>query len=198
MAIFFGLLTLVGLLAPLPPLTEILLNWAAMIAAIALLLGVMNLFVVHARRFGGQRNGYSGVLIMAMLAVFALAVTDSLGVTVGGVDRAFHLVQVPLETAVASLMAFFLLTAGFQLLKRQRSGWSVLFLLSAMFLLLIQVLLASSAAPPALVGLAQQAQRVLQEVIVTAGMRGILLGVALGTITLSVRLLIGMERPYNK
>jgi hypothetical protein len=38
----------------------------------------------------------------------------------------------------------------------------------------------------------------VQNVVVTAGLRGLLIGVALGTLLLSLRLLMGVERPYNK
>lgn len=197
-AVSIGLLMLVGLLVPLPQITEILLGWATFIAAGALLLGVLNLFIVHSRRFFRDQNFYSGVLIVAMLAVLGLAVTDGIGITQGGVDEAFRLVQAPLEMAIASLLAFFLLTAGFLLMKRQRTRWSVLFLVSALLVLVGQILVSSAATPASVSQMARLVDRVLQEVVVTAGMRGILLGVALGTVTLSIRLLFGMERPYNK
>jgi hypothetical protein len=41
-------------------------------------------------------------------------------------------------------------------------------------------------------------RNLINAIFVTAGMRGILIGVALATITLSLRLLAGLERPYNK
>lgn len=72
------------------------------------------------------------------------------------------------------------------------------FLLTALLVLLGNVLAVLTLVPAPIRMLVAQFQRVVQEVIVTAGMRGILLGVALGTITLSLRLLLGMERPYNK
>lgn len=197
-AVSIGVLMLVGLLVPLPQISDILLGWATFIAAGALLLGVLNLFIVHSRRLFREQNFYSGVLIVAIVAVLGLAVTDGIGITQGGVDEVFRLVQAPLEMAIASLLAFFLVTAGFLLLKRQRTGWSVLFLVSALLVLVGQLLVSSTATPAAVSQIARLADRVLQEIVVTAGMRGILLGVALGTVTLSIRLLFGMERPYNK
>jgi hypothetical protein len=41
-------------------------------------------------------------------------------------------------------------------------------------------------------------QQFIDNVIVNAGVRGILIGIALATITLSLRLLAGVEQPYNK
>jgi len=199
-AILFGLLTLVGLVIPLPQINKIVLNWAAILAAIALLIGVFNLLIIHLRRLFKERNLYSGVLALSMFAVFGLAITDAspIGLTQNGVETYFNWVQVPLESALASLLAFLLLIAGFQMMRQQRNGWSFLFLLSAIFVLLGNVLAVLPVVPAPIRSLVTQFQALLQGVVVTAGMRGILLGIALGTITLSLRLLLGMERPYNK
>ena len=119
-AIAFGLLTLAGLLLPVPALTDLILGWVGFLAAVALLLGVLNLLAVHVQRTTTEKNPYSAVLVLSILTVFGLAVTDALSITDNGVAKAFDWVQVPLETALASLMAFFLLFLGFHMLKRRR------------------------------------------------------------------------------
>ncbi|MFQ5401524.1 MAG: hypothetical protein ACE5E7_18240 [Anaerolineae bacterium] len=195
--LIFGLLTLVGLILPVPALTDLALNWAAFIVAVALLLGVANLLAVHAKRlFSG--NVYSGVLVLSMLAVFALAITDHMRLTDNAVDNVFQQVQAPLEAALSSLLAFFLLFSGFQLLKRQRTIWSVIFLFTAVFMLLSSALSYFAFLPDPLAHLLVQLQELTSGIIVTAGMRGILIGVALGTILISVRVLTGVDRPYHK
>lgn len=189
-AITFGLTTLVGLLF-VPPLSRLILDWMAFLAAVALVLGIVNLFAVHLRR-SFRRNGYSLLLLLSMVAVFALAVTDEVGITEGWVDSIFFQIQVPLEAALASLLAFFLLFAGIRLLQRQRNVWSVLFLLTAIFLLFSQ-----SPLPSGWGAFIEPVRTFINGVLVTAGMRGLLLGIALGTIMLSLRLLAGVERPYS-
>ncbi|RMG91760.1 MAG: hypothetical protein D6706_17875 [Chloroflexi bacterium] len=195
-AISFGLLTLLGLTFSLPELSNLLLGWAGFLVAVALILGILNLFVVH---LGRLRHGnlYSGVLVLSMLAVFALAFTDSNGITTNGVETVFSWVQAPMEAALASLLAFFLVAAGFQLLRRDRSWSAALFLGTAVFILLSQALLALPLPGQQSTQILSQFRTLINNVIVTAGMRGILIGVALGTITLSLRLLVGMERPYS-
>lgn len=199
-AIIFGLLTLIGVLLPLPELSDLVLSWAGFLAAVALLLGVLNLFTVHLNRLFVDRNLYSGILLLSMLAVFALAITDSTAVnlTENGVTTVFNWIQAPLEAALASLLAFFLLLAGFQLLKRQRTIWTILFLITVVLVLLSNALLSSTLLPPEANSLLRTVQDTIANVLVTAGMRGILIGVALGAVTLSLRLLVGVERPYNK
>ena len=203
LTISIGLITLVALLVPLPAVVNLITGWAGFLVAVALLLGVLNLFVVHLNRFVRERSGYSGVLIISMIAVFALAVADLLtgqsgDGAVSGVDTVFRLIQSPLEAALASLLAFFLLTAGFQLLKWQRSGWAILFVLSAILVLSIGALTSSGLLPANVRSGLQTVRSLLDSIVVTAGMRGLLIGIALGTITLSLRLLFGVERPYHK
>ncbi|MCP4428116.1 MAG: hypothetical protein GY803_26820 [Chloroflexi bacterium] len=196
-AIAFGLLTLIGLLF-LPELSHLILGWAGFLAAVALLLGVLNLLAVHLGRFVSGRNLYSGVLVLSMLAVFGLAITDSLAITQEGLTTVFNWIQAPLEAAVASLLAFFLLFSGFQALKRQRNGWTVLFLLTAVLLLISQALTATDILPVSIRTIIEQFQNSVNDIIVVAGVRGLLIGVALGAVTLSLRLLFGLDQPYNK
>lgn len=195
-AIVFGLLTLMSLILPVPlELGTVLLGWAAFLAAIALLLGVVNLLIVHLNRTIYGRNFYSFVLVGSMIAVFTLAyfVPEQLTTV------AFHWIQAPMEAALASLLAIFLPLAGFRMLKNNPGGWSLLFLLTAILILLGNTLPnLSPLLPASLTTLSQQVNEAIHTLIVTSGMRGILIGVALGTITFSIRLLIGAERPYNK
>jgi hypothetical protein len=190
-AVIAGLVTLLGLLL-LPELGNMILGWATFLAAVALLLGISNLFIVHSGRLA-RGNGYSGVLLFAMTLMFALAATDMAGLTDDYVTLTFGWLQAPLEAAVASLLAFFLLFAAFRLLQRQRSVWTLLFLT-----VVVIVMLGQTPLPGILSDVFGSIADVIALIFVNAGMRGILIGVALGTITLSVRLLTGSEQPYNK
>lgn len=191
LAIAFGLLTLLGLLF-VPAVGNTLVSWAAFLAAVALVLGVINLLGVHSRRLASG-NLYSGVLVISMLAVFVLALSDTFGFTEDGVGDVFDMVQAPLEMAVASLLAFFLLFAAFRLLKRLRSVWVALFIVTVLILLLAGTLL-----PPFLAAIFQPVGELIDGIVVNAGMRGILIGLALGAIVVTLRLLTGTERPYDK
>jgi hypothetical protein len=196
-AIFFGLVTLIALLFNVSGISTVILGWASFLAAVALILGVLNLLMVHLTRLFRERNLYSGVLVLGLLAVFAAAVFDELNGS-DNVNLLFNWVQAPLEAALASLLALFLLLAGVQLLKRQRTRWAFLFSLTAVVMLLGQALLSSRLLPTALRQPVNQVVEFVENVVVTAGIRGLLIGVALATLLLSLRLLMGVERPYNK
>lgn len=197
-AVGIGALTLIGLLFSIPAISRLTLTWGALFAAFALLLGILNLFNVHIRRLLDDRNLYSGLLVITMMVVFLIAITDQLGLTSGLVDDIFIYIQMPLEAAIASLLFFFLLFALVHLLKRNRSFHAYLFL--GVVLLAIVGSLASQLTfvPQNIATIIGRIIEGLNAVVVTAGVRGLLIGIALGTIMLSIRLLLGLERPYNK
>lgn len=189
-AILIGLIALGGLLLSAPVL-DLLLNWAGFLAAAALVLGILNLLSVHVRRVI-EGNVYSLILVLSMLVVFTLAITDAAGQTQGGVDAIFSIVQTPLESALASLLAFFLLFAGVRMMRVRRTSLALIFLASALFFLLTQAPLPQALSSPLL-----PIREWLDVILVVSGTRGLMLGIALGVIVLSVRLLIGLERPYS-
>lgn len=189
-AILVGLIVLAGLLFS-APLVDLLLNWAGFLAAAALILGILNLLSVHVRRTG-EGNIYSLVLVLSIFAVFALAITDAGGQTQGGVDAVFSTVQAPLEAALASLLAFFLLFAGVRMMRVRRNAVAAVFMASTLFFLLTRAPL-----PQALSSTLLPIREWLDAILVVSGTRGLMLGIALGVIVLSIRLLIGLERPYS-
>ncbi len=187
LAIIFGVATLL-ILGLVPDFASSLTGWASFLAAVALILGVFNLLGVHLRRtFSG--NFYSLVLIIGLLATLVLGFTDLLG----GADTVFTYIQAPLEAALGALLAFFLFFAALRLLRRNVSFWTVLFVATVLL-----VLLGITPMPAALSNIFTAINDLISLIFVSAGMRGIIIGVALGTITVTLRLILGSEQPYNK
>ena len=191
LAYIFGVLALAGLLF-VPALAKTLTGWVGFLAAVALLIGILNLLSVHFRRLL-QGNIYSIVLVISLLVMFGLGVTDYIEVTDDAVSTAFIHVQAPLEAALASMLAFFLLFSGVRVLQRRRSWWGLLFIGSV-----IVFLLGRTPLPGKIGELITDFSTVLSDIFVTAGMRGILIGVAIGAIAVSIRVLMGIDKPYNK
>ncbi len=191
MAYIFGVLALVGLLF-VPALAKTLTGWVGFLAAVALLIGILNLLSVHFRRLL-QGNIYSIVLVISLLVMFGLGVADYIEVTDDAVSTAFINVQAPLEAALASMLAFFLLFSGVRVLQSRRSWWGLLFIGSV-----IVFLLGRTPLPGKIGELFTDFSTVLSDIFITAGMRGILIGVAIGAIAVSIRVLMGIDKPYNK
>ena len=195
-----GVISILGFftLGTFADLSGMLAQWVAVLVGFALLLGLGNLLKVHIGRVvRGQKDWfYSLVLVGSAITVLAFGLATGPGDP--SIAWVFRWVYHPLAAAVFSLLAFFLTTAIFRMPK-MRSGEAVVLLAVALVVVLGQApfvlsQLAPGAAPPleVLVG----AKDWLLGYPALAGIRAILLGVAFGAIGVSLRVLLGFDRPY--
>lgn len=194
-AISAGLIALVGLLLGensgiFYTFATIFLQLTAITLGIAVLIGIYNLLNVHTRRVIGRRRGfiYSMVLLASLLLVILLRVT--------GNDSANRIVlesvQVAIEASLGGLVLFALVYGAYRLMRRRVTWSSILFTF-----VLIVVLLGSLSLTPGGSTLFSDLRAWLLSVPVSAGQRGILLGIALATIVAGVRVLTGQDRSYR-
>jgi hypothetical protein len=191
-AIGFGFLVLLGLFVPdLADLRNRILNWVVLLAAMALLLGLANLFQVHWQRIRNEKAIYSFVLLAAMAATFAITLLQS---STGGLANwIFNYLLVPVETSLMAVLAISLTLAAARVMQQRTDLMNIVFIATLLILLV-------SAGPLFGVEL-PYFTRILgpyvNNVLATGAMRGLLIGVALGTITTGLRILIGADRPYG-
>jgi hypothetical protein len=201
-AIGVGLVTLLGYfieVADLLILRTILINWAVILGGLAVLVGLLNLIVVHFRRMqtGARGSVYSLLTVVASVATFLIGAGESIRngspamYTQGSLTNLlFTDVVVASQAALASLVMFFLVAAAIQVMRTRPNRWSVLFLAAAVITLVGWL-------PLGFLGPLNSAREWLLNVAVSAGARGILIGVALGTLMVGIRVLVGIERPYK-
>lgn len=194
-----ALVTLVGLQASpgtgSAHVAGYLLRLVSVTAALAVLIGLLNLFGVHLGRFVHAEHGwpYSLVTLVTALAVIVLRILDRAAVWKGELAgeqlsaRVFEAVQVSLQSALAGLLVFFLVYAAYRLLRREVTIWNTLFSL-ALIVVLVGWL------PVQGLGVLGALRDWLVAVPVSAGARGLLIGVALGTLMVGVRVLMGQDR----
>lgn len=174
----------------------LLIQWAVLLAAAALLLGLFNLLAVHWEKVGLQEADwpYSALLILVFLATLGLGLL--FGPDYSVVLLLFRYVQLPVEASLLALLAVSLTVAGFRLLARRRDIISLVFMGTALL-----VLLGTAPWPiggESVVYLAVSDLRAwVTQVWAAAGARGILLGVALGAVTTGLRVLLASDRPYG-
>jgi hypothetical protein len=168
----------------------LLISWAAIIAAFALFLGFFNVVNTHYNRI---RTGKPGVIYSAALLISLLGtlLVGSGGPNSAGSRFMFQYILQPLEATLFSLLALFIITAAFRAF-RVKNLETFFFVLFAVIVLLGQV--------PLGIYLWSELP-VIKEWILNvptlAGVRGILLGVALGTIATGLRVLLAADRPYT-
>jgi hypothetical protein len=102
-------------------------------------------------------------------------------------------IQVPVEASLMAALAITLVVAGLRLLQRRRwDGLAVLFAISVVLFLVIGSGLLAGINLPLLRDISAFIDR-----LPAAGARGILIGIALGSLTTGLRILMGADRPYS-
>ncbi len=196
-AIATGILVLLGYFLNLTVLIDLrimLLNWAVILAAFALFVGVINLVVVHTNKIRQKQTG----MVYSLFLIFSLLLTLVIGLVRGPEDPwvilIFNSVQLPIEASLMALLAITLTYASIRLLRRRLGVVSIIFVVTAFLILL-------GTAPLPLIGslpfVGDLLRPFIAQVLAAGGARGILLGVALGTLTTGLRILAGADRPYE-
>lgn len=193
-AIAFGLIVLLGYFIPIGGLLEFrlgLIQWATIMAAAAVLVGVISLLDVHWQKISRRQknNAYSFLLIFSLVATFLLGL---LGTNTPYLSFVLDAIIVPAEATLMALLSVTLIYASARLLRRRADAFSFLFLGIAIVTLLMSAPLPIGTFPGA-----GGVKWFINEFFAVAGARGILIGVALGALTTGLRVLFGIDRPYG-
>jgi len=194
-AVISGLLVLLGYFFPgvFGNIQSILIGWSIILAAFALLLGIFNLAFVHWKKTkAGGAGGINSIVLLVSLGITIILV--SLSGPTGALSLwIFNSFQVPVEISLLAVLAVVLVYAAARLLTRRPKWYTVLFLVTVLIVLLGSVPLFFLGEVAPLVAL----RGWLAQVPAVAGARGLLLGVALGTVATGIRILMGVDRPYG-
>jgi hypothetical protein len=194
-AIVSGLLVLLGYFLPVELLHEIrlvLVQWAVILAAVAVLVGVLNLLGVHWHKIRTRQKGgaYSILLIVSLFASAVLGIL--LGTNNPTLEFFLEAIIIPAEAALMALLAVTLVYASARLLRRRVDIMTFIFLGVAVLALLVAAPLPFGRIPGA-----DFIEWLIKDTFAVAGSRGILIGVALGALTTGLRVLLGIDRPYG-
>ena len=185
--------------------------WGLIISPFALVLAVATLVQTHVSRvrFRSEHWQYSLVVFVGMITMVCV------GVPFGPQNSVFvwlyDNVQVPMDATMFSLLAFFIASAAFRAF-RARAFEATLLLIAAMIVMIgnvpvgdlvwntVMSWMPGSDNPESWVhSLADGASRIRQWILDIpngAARRGIILGVSLGVISQSIRIILGIERSY--
>jgi hypothetical protein len=204
LAIAVGLFVLVALLVPVPLLSTIgtyFVDCAVIVAAFALLLGLLNIVRVHLHHVRKRTKTwpYSILLLIALFLVLVVGLvtltplqadqSQPSGPSHPAMQWVFTNVMAPIQATFGALLAFLTLAAAYRLFRRRT--------VESVVLLVVALLVLAGQASFGLLPVLPQLRDWILDVPALAGMRGILLGVALGTLLTGIRLLLGVERPYS-
>jgi hypothetical protein len=202
-----GLITLISffnfLLPELASLRAPLINIAVIVAGVAVVMGFVHLLYVHSGRLRRRQSVfYSAILIGAAAVTFVILIIDRVTSSDQMVTRfIFTNLIGPLQASLGALLAVFLALAAVRMVRNRRGFGAIWFLLAALIVLVTQVPLPmwfnSDNTPTALGEFVVGVRQVL-DALTTGGLRGLLLGVALGTIATAFRVLFFIDRPQSE
>jgi len=193
-AISAGIIVLLGYfvsIAPLPDLRLLLTDWSIVIAGMAVLVGIFNLVAVHMEKIRTRQKGsaYGALLVLSLIITFGFGLL--LGPDHPFMRTAVDAVIVPVEAALMAILTVTLIYASMRLFQRRMDAMSVLFLVAAIIFMLAMMPTPFGPIP------GNQFFLFVEGAVATGGARGLLIGIALGTLLTGLRVLFGVDRPYG-
>jgi hypothetical protein len=182
---------------PFGELEQRLLVWYAIVAGFTMLLGVDNLIRAHARKIARTSEGWghSAALLAGLVATVVVGVIGRIQF-----GSPFHIQSpfmfiysyaiVPLQATMFALLAFFIASASYRAF-RARNWVATLLLISAVIVMLGRIPIGA-----AMSDFFPWAQEWIMNVPQLAAKRGIQIGAALGAVSMSLRIILGIERSY--
>lgn len=166
-------------------------TWVPIVAAVGLALGAVSLFELHVGRIRRKHPDrfYSLVTLGSMLATVVAGLVPGEAFESAS-QWIYRNMLAPLRASINSLLAFYLASASYRAF-RLRSKEAVLLFAAALVVMLGNIPWVGLLAP-----WIPQASRWILDVPMTAALRGITIGVGLGMVVLSLRILLARDRSY--
>jgi len=175
-----------------------LVGWDRLLAAFALLLGMYSLLRMHYKRIERKDKGFgfSIVLWVGFLVTFIIGMyNEGNGLFAprtshGMLNWIYDYIFKPAGATMFSVLAFFIASAAYRTF-RARTTTAALLLVAALIVMVGQVPVGDIISPRL-----PELSTWLMEIPNAAVKRGIFLGVALGVVATSLRIIFGVERAY--
>ena len=167
-------------------------NIIAVITSFSLALGIASLFRYHATKIR-RKSKDMFFSYLTFVAMFFMIIVGIVGYYVGGAwqetfNNMYNYVRIPLDATMFSLLAFYITSAAYRAFRART--WLATLLLTAGFLVMIGRVMNG---PWNIFGSITQW---LMQYPTTAAMRAINIGVGLGMVATSVKIVLGIEQSY--
>ena len=197
-----GLLIIVSFFVPHEPIGSIqstFLQWYAIIAGFTMIIGLVSLIRRHIKMVSKRVSGfgYSVILILAMLGTLVVGFYS--GIQYGDLFTPgtpfmwyYDSIFIPLSSTMFSLLAFFIASAAYRAF-RARTIEATLLLIAGALVMIGRVPIGNM-----MWDKFPLIAEWIMEIPQMAAKRGILVGIALGMVVTSLRIILGIERTYLK
>lgn len=187
---------------PFSGMQDLLTDWVTIIAAFAIWLGALNLMKVSGDKVYRKEKGavYALIIIVSFLLMSVIGFFFSGGARFQDpgtpFDWMYNNVYNPLSATMFAMLAFYVASASYRAF-RARNREATLLLLAGFLVMLGRVPVGD-----AITGFLPEGYRLsnlsdwIMNVPNKAGQRAIMIGIALGTVSTSLRLILGIERSH--
>lgn len=188
---------------PHPPFnrfTNWFADWFSIIASCAIWLGALNLMKISLEKVSRRKEGwgYAVVVIVCFLAMVIIGFAEGEGSREPGTRFSwlFDYVYTPLSSTMFAILAFFVASASYRAFRARNLEATLL--LAAAFL----VMMGRVPIGDVLTGFLPENWRLselatwIMNIPNTAGQRAIMIGIALGIVSSSLRIILGVERSH--
>jgi hypothetical protein len=179
-------------------LLKVVTRWGMIISGFAMFIGAYSLFHMHWNRIRQKVSGWG----YSIFVFFGAGITITFGLINGGeffwndkqsgtmFDWIFNNVQVPAGATIFSILAFFMASAAYRTF-RARNKEATILLIAAIIVMLGRVPVGTMISQYIPV-----AADWIMSVPNLAAKRAILIGVSIGVIATSIKIIFGIERAY--
>jgi hypothetical protein len=179
-------------------LLKIVTRWGMIISGFAMFIGAYSLFHMHWNRIKQKVSGWG----YSIFVFFGAGITIIFGLYNGGkffwndkqtgtmFDWIFDYVQVPAGATIFSILAFFMASAAYRTFRARNTEATIL-LISAIIVMLGRVPIGTMISQYIPI-----AADWIMSVPNLAAKRAILIGVSIGVIATSIKIIFGIERAY--
>ncbi len=172
---------------------EVFNDWIAVMAIFAILIGIASLTNYHLTKIRRKHKDiffsyvvFVSMITMVIVGVIGYHVPNSMWTRL--FNNLYTYLRVPLDSTMFSLLAFYITSAAYRAF-RARNWLATVLLVSGIIVMLGRVIAGPWGIFSGLTGW-------IMTVPNTAAMRAIIIGVGLGSVATSIKIILGIERSY--
>lgn len=175
-------------------------DWFSIVASCAIWLGALNLLKLSVQKAYARKGewGYAVVTIVCFFLITVIGFSEGRDFREPGTGFSwlYDFVYSPLSSTMFAILAFFVASASYRAF-RARNFEATLLLLAAFFVMLGRVPIGDvfTSFLPESMQMSDLATWIMN-IPNTAGQRAIMIGIALGIVSTSLRIILGIERSY--
>jgi hypothetical protein len=198
-----GVVFVISYFIPHTPFSEMdgwFSDWFSIVQACAIILGSLNLMIMSAQKIARRKEGWEYAIVVIvtffLIVIYGLGGGEGFRETGTGFDWIYRYMYIPLASTMFAILGFFVASASYRAF-RARNAEATMLLVAAFLVMLGRVPVGDliTSWMPEGARMSDLATWIM-EFPQVAGQRAIMIGIALGLVSTSLRIILGVERSH--